>query len=288
MRAAPADRRGRPRRAVRERPADAGAGAARARRAPGRHPWPARVPVADAARLPARAARQSGGLGAEAAAVREAWREWRDAEAARADLGSAPATATRGSSCCALRQRARGARSQARRGRRVAAGARVAAHRSGAWPRARAQTAGPAGRDGDGAAAALGRVAGAAAAARRARRRPGRRAAADRRSPIACREALGALDHYADSLECRPRAAGMGRSASGGLRGDRRASIASRSRTCRPCAHGSPRSWRSSATPACIWRSSSGAPATRSRATTPRRASSRPRDSARRSASTRT
>src|SRR6185503_15475734 len=146
----------------------------------------------------------SGGLVAEAAAVREAWRDWRDAETARADLEQ--------------RARDRDARLDLLRHyvteldaldpRPGEAGELQQERRRGAslgrLAEGTSQLQVLLGSDGDGAAAALGRS--------QALLRPllalddglGDAQRLVDEATIACREALGALDHFADSLNADP------------------------------------------------------------------------------------
>jgi len=146
----------------------------------------------------------SGGLVAEAAAAREAWRDWRDAETARADLEQ--------------RARDRDARLDLLRHyvtelgaldpRPGEAGELQQERRRGASLGRLAEGASQLqvllGSDGDGAAAALGRS--------QALLRPllalddglGDAQRLVDEATIACREALGALDHFADSLNADP------------------------------------------------------------------------------------
>ena len=146
----------------------------------------------------------SGGLGAETAAVRDAWREWHDAEAARADLEQR--ARDRDARVDLLRhyvteldaldpKPGEGGELQQER-RRGASLGRLAEGAS--------QLQVLLGTDGEGAAAALGRS--------QALLRPlvaldDGLSDAQRlidEAAIACREALGALDHFADSLNADP------------------------------------------------------------------------------------
>ena len=203
---------------------DAGAIAARARRAPGRRPWSARVPVARAARLPARDLLDtSGGLGRGGRAVaRSVARVARRSTPQRRVRAARCATATRGSTCSrhyvteldALDPRPGEAgelQHERRRGR--IAGARLAEGASQlqvCWTRGRRRHR-----------PTLGRVAvGAAAARRRWTRRWATRSGCSTRRTIACREALGASIVTRTSLDADPTRLEVTRVASGGHRGD--------------------------------------------------------------------
>ena len=129
---------------------------------------------------------------------------------------------------------------------------RRASHRWGAWPKAPRSSQVAAGDRRRRRRGHAGALAVAAAAARRAGRRPGRRAAAGRRSRDRVSRGARRPRSLRRLARCGSRAAGMDRGASGGLRSDR----AQASRGCRGAA-GPARATRSGAggarsTPACI------------------------------------
>jgi DNA repair protein RecN (Recombination protein N) len=146
----------------------------------------------------------SGGLAVEAAAVREAWRAWRDAEAARADLDQRARDRDARldllghyvSELDALDPKPGEAGALQQERRRSASLGRLAEGAS--------QLQVLLGADGEGAAAALGRS---QAVLRPLVALDAGLTDAQRlvdEAAIACREALGALDHFADSLDTDP------------------------------------------------------------------------------------